>query len=87
MSSYPLVVKRDGTKEPFSIINIARVITTAGLSPTEAKMVSEHIAAWAMELNRAEVTSLEIRDRLIPELTAINKGAADLYAWYEQTKE
>ena len=86
MSMYPLVIKRDGEKEPFSVINIARVITTAGLTPAEAKTVAEHIAKWASSLNRPEITSLEIRDYLIPVLAEVNKNAADLYSWYEQTK-
>jgi transcriptional regulator NrdR family protein len=83
----PQVVKRDGTIEKFSVINIARVVHAAGLTAEEAKEVSESIANWAEQQHVASITSLQIRDQVLEELKEKNQHAAELYKWYEQSKE
>jgi len=83
----PLVIKRDGTSEKFSVINIAKVVQAAGLTPEQAKHLAENISAWAEQQNVSSFTSLQIRDQVIRELEAVNTNAADLYKWYEQSKE
>jgi len=81
------VIKRDGSREKFSIINIAKVVTTAGLTPEQAKTLAQHIESWALATGKDEVTSLEIRDQVLMELKKVNANAADLYTWYQQSKE
>lgn len=83
----PKVVKRDGTIEKFSYINIAKVGIASGLTPEQAKTLAERIGQWALSLNSEQITSLQIRDKLLEELPKINQSAAELYKWYEQTKE
>lgn len=83
----PVVIKRDGAKEQFSVINISKVATVAGLSPEQAKHIAELLLEWAKSLQKEFVTSLEIRDKMLEELKKINVEAAQLYEWYEQSKE
>ena len=83
----PTVTKRDGVSEKFSIINIAKVVQAAGLTPEQAKTIAEKIASWAEGQNKSSLSSLEIRDQVLEELQKINSNAADLYKWYEQSKE
>ena len=83
----PNVIKRDGSIEKFSVINIAKVVTASGVDPEQAKKLSDTIATWAKEKNVETLTSLEIRDKVLEELQKINTNAAELYKWYEQSKE
>lgn len=83
----PMVIKRDGTKEKFNVINIAKVAMAAGLTPDQAKSLSEILLRWAQESGKPEITSIEIRDKILVELPKISQNAADLYTWYEQSKE
>lgn len=82
----PQVVKRNGTKENFSVINIARVATASGLTPDQAKQVAETLEKWAASVNVPEITSLQVRDQMLQELPKYSENAAELYKWYEQTK-
>ncbi len=83
----PQVIKRDGSIEKFSVINISRVVQAAGLTPDQAKEFAEKMAKWAKEQNVSSLTSLQIRDKVLEELRIVNQHAADLYEWYQQTKE
>ena len=83
----PKVIKRDGVGEKFSLINIAKVAVAAGLSPDQARVVAENISTWSETVGNSEITSIQIRDKMIEELEKINQNAADLYRWYEQSKE
>jgi len=42
---------------------------------------------WAKSLNKEQVTTMEIRDRVIEELKKINEYVANLFIWYEQGKD
>jgi transcriptional regulator NrdR family protein len=83
----PVVIKRDGAKEQFSVINISKVAMASGLSPEQAKQIAEVLVDWAKSLQKEFITSLEIRDKMLEELKKINVEAAQLYEWYEQSKE
>ena len=83
----PQVIKRDGSSEKFSIINVAKVVQATGLTPEQAKSIAEKIASWVESTNEPTLTSIKIRDKVIQELEKINTNAADLYKWYEQSKE
>jgi hypothetical protein len=83
----PKVQKRDGSIEKFSYINISKVGMASGLTPEQSKVIAELIGNWAMNLHVEQITSLQIRDKMIEELPKINENAAEMYRWYEQTKE
>lgn len=83
----PQVKKRDGSVEKFSLINLAKVVTAAGLTPEQSKTLVEQIKQWAEGLQAEEITSLQIRDKVLDVLPTINQQAAELYTWYEKTKE
>ena len=83
----PKVIKRDGVVEKFSIINIGKVAMASGLTPEQAKSLAESMSRWAESLNVEQITSVQIRDKMIEELGAMNQNAKDLYQWYEQSKE
>lgn len=83
----PVVIKRDGAKEQFSVINISKVAMASGLAPEQAKQISELLLEWVKSLKKEFITSLEIRDKMLEELRKINIEAAQLYEWYEQSKE
>lgn len=83
----PNIVKRDGSIEKFSLINLSKVALAAGLTPEQSKHIVEVITQWAQSLHKEQITSLEVRDKLVEELPKVNEHAAELYKWYEQSKE
>jgi len=81
------VIKRDGTKVPFSLHKIERVTTAAGLTSEEAKTLAAQVEAALATNNKTEVTSLEIRDMVLTKLRSVNEYAANMFAWYQKTKD
>ena len=81
------VVKRDGREEEFDPDKIARVVTSSGLKPQEGLELALSVDRWAKSLNKEQVTTMEIRDRVIEELKKINEYVANLFIWYEQGKD
>jgi transcriptional regulator NrdR family protein len=81
------VKKRDGTLENFDETKIARVAHAAGLTQDEAAVVARHISAWASSRHKQALTSLQIRDKVLEELKGVDMYAANLFEWYQQTKE
>ena len=81
------IIKRDGTKEPYKSSNITRVIKAAGLNNDEAAKVTENITSWIISLSKNEISSLQIRDQVLQELKKVKEDAANLFAWYQSTKE
>lgn len=79
-----IVLKRDGTKENFDLMKIERIARSAGLSKVDAQKISKNVFH---QINKnKEVTSLEIRGRVLLELEQVDKYAAGLFAWYEKNK-
>lgn len=81
------VIKRDGTEEPFEKHKLVRVVRAAGLSEQQAHDLAEIIAGWIHEFHSQSVSSLLIRDKTLIEMRKIHLPAAQLYEWYQQTKE
>ena len=81
------VIKRDGSKQPFDISKIKRVSAAAGLSDKKAKLLATHVETWINSLGRKEISALEIRDKVIAELAQLDSYAANMFTWYEKTKE
>ncbi len=83
----PLVIKRDATEEEFDQDKIARVVTAAGLKPSEGFQLATKMATWVQSLNKPKITTYEVREKVIEELKKINPIVADLFTQYEKTKD
>jgi transcriptional regulator NrdR family protein len=81
------VIKRDGSKEPFDIKKIVRVMGATGLSTSQTETVIQTISKWLSLLTSQEITSKHIRDKLLEILTSIDQQSAELFAWYQKTKK
>lgn len=82
-----IVSKKDGSKESYSQDKIARVAIAAGLLPSQAQRLTVRITEWIKETHSSTITTLQIRNKLVEELKRVDKSAADLFLWYEKTKE
>lgn len=81
------VIKRDGQLEDFDLKKIARVLQVAGLDKEAADLLSNRVSAWVDRNYQDSVSSLEIKDKVLEELKLVNSYIADLFQWYEKTKE
>ncbi|HKC05149.1 MAG TPA: ATP cone domain-containing protein [Patescibacteria group bacterium] len=80
------VIKRDGTIEKYDEGHVTKVAVACGLKPEEAQALAESVTIWIKDNSLSKVTSLQIRDIFLEDLKKINKSAADLFLWYEETK-
>jgi len=81
------VIKRDGTTESFAAKKIVRVVKAAGLEPPAAVAWGGRVDSWVKSLGKDQVTSREIRDQVLTQLRQANPHAANLFEWYEKTKD
>jgi transcriptional regulator NrdR family protein len=81
------VVKRDGAKEPYNEDKIKTVVNTAGLDSHQSEALAITVTEWIKSSGKKEVTSLEIRDKVLKELKSYNENVSNLFDWYEKTKE
>ena len=81
------VIKKDGSKEDFNTEKIAQVVAAAGLTPDQSQVLSQNIAQWFQSQGKTQITTLEIRTKVIEELSKVDKFATDAYTWYEKTKD
>lgn len=81
------VVKRDGSLEDFEKGKITKVASAAGLEDDKAKNIAETVAMWVKEQKAEKLSSQEIRGKVFEELKKNDARAADLYHWYEKTKD
>lgn len=81
------IIKKDGAKQPFDQEKIKRIAVAAGLSDEEGKTVSENVANFVLSQNQPEINSSQIREKVLEELKKVNQFAANLYLWYEKTKD
>lgn len=81
------VVKRSGLIEDFEQNKIAQVVKAAGLKSNQAKELAAKVAKWTKNTGKNQVTSLEIRDEVLQELPQYNNQAAQLFTWYQHTKD
>lgn len=87
MSDNLQVIKRDGTAEEFDQEKIIKVVVASGLTQIEGERLAEKIAEWAKSQSSDKVTSLVLRDKVLEELQEVNPYAANLFSWYQKTKE
>ena len=81
------VIKRDGSVEEYSEFKIIRVMIATGINPEQAQKLSAVISKILKQQNLQKVSSLKIRDEVIERLKKINQDAANLFSWYQKTKE
>lgn len=82
-----IVIKRDGAKEPFSKHTIERVVRAAGVEEHAAATLAEAVEVWSHKQSEPTISSLKVRDQVLKELKLINTYAANLFEWYQKTKE
>ncbi len=80
------VKKRDGSFEIFEPKKIAKVVHAAGLNEIQSHKLSKTVSSWAHNFKKEEITSLEVRNKVLEELRKVNQSAANLFQWYQKTK-
>lgn len=86
------VIKRDGSKEPFDSGKINRGIMAAakegGLPEEQARKVADQVSATVLQAvaNRQEVTTAELKARVLKELDRIAPAAAEAWRSYERSR-
>jgi transcriptional regulator NrdR family protein len=86
------VIKKDGSKEPFDINKIKESIeaacSDAGLNPDKKAELVEKITNKIIETlqDKTEITSLELRDKILGELDLYAPEVAASWRDYEITK-
>jgi transcriptional regulator NrdR family protein len=80
------VIKRDGSKQEYHPDKIIQVLEAAGLEVAQSIQVAQGVTDWIEKQNKSEVTSLEIRDKVIDQLQIVNPQVAGLFRWYQKTK-
>ncbi|OGD83283.1 hypothetical protein A2165_03795 [Candidatus Curtissbacteria bacterium RBG_13_40_7] len=81
------IIKKDGSKENFDINKIVRVVTAAGLHPDQSQNLAQIVFEWFQKQGKSQISALEIRNKVIEELSKVDKFAVDAYTWYEKTKD
>jgi len=87
------VIKKDGTKEPFNPVKIRNSIVAAAqrtdLSEERQDEVAEEVTATVIEAakEKEEITTLEIREKILDELDSIEPTVSDAWRKYEQEKK
>jgi transcriptional regulator NrdR family protein len=81
------ITKRDNSTAVYDPEKITRVVKEAGLTKKEAMKLTSSITKWLKKQARAQVTSLQIRDRVIIEIQKRNVAAAKKFIWYEKYKD
>lgn len=81
------VIKRDGTIEGYDEAKIVKVVIATGLEPEQARTLAVNVTKWIRDNSLSKVTSLQIRDKVVEGLKQVDKYSANLFAWYEETKD
>jgi transcriptional regulator NrdR family protein len=81
------VTKRDNSTEIYNPEKIINVVRAAGLTETQSQEVVDHISEWINSEHLKNISSQQIRDRIIQELKVIDPYSANLFSWYEKTKD
>jgi transcriptional regulator NrdR family protein len=87
------VVKKDGTKVPFDAEKIKKAIAAAadqaGISEERKNEVVEQVTASAVQMAGAkeEITSVEIREKVLGELDQVEPSVSEAWRKYDQEKK
>lgn len=87
------VIKKDGSKEPFEEEKIKQSVRAAaqdaGLEAAQQEDLAEKVTQNVKEeiINREEITSLELRDKILGELDLLAPEVSASWRDYELSKE
>ncbi|MBI1960757.1 MAG: hypothetical protein HYS43_00555 [Candidatus Liptonbacteria bacterium] len=87
------VIKKDGRREPFDGDKIRRSIEMAsrdaGLPANRVSEITERVAESAIQFatDKDEVTTGELRERILTELNDVEPSVADAWRRYDETKK
>lgn len=81
------VIKRDGSEQAFEKDKIARVVQAAGLRADQAKDLAEKVDDWMQKQSEEKINSIQIRDEVLNQLRQMDEYAANMFEWYQKTKE
>lgn len=87
MSRKIKVVKRDGSLENFDNKKIIKVLKAAGLAENKSRLVAKKVEVLFKTSAKEQISSLEIKDKILDELKQVNQYIASLFDWYEKSKE
>lgn len=82
-----IVVKRDKSIEKFETAKLAKVMNAAGVDATKAQELACVVEKYFEDTNKEKITSLQIRDKVLECLREHDQYAANLFEWYQKTKE
>lgn len=83
----PRIQKRNHSLEDFDKTKIIRVLHAAGLEDKDCQRVAENVARHIQKQHDKIVASTTIKDLVQAQLNEINSNVANLFRWYEKTKE
>lgn len=86
------VVKKDGTKEPFDAEKIRKAIVLAagqvGLAEKRKNEIAEQVAATlTIAEDNEEITTSEIREKILNELDSIEPTVSAAWRKYDQERK
>lgn len=81
------VIKRDKSQEEFDPEKIVRVVKVCGLDQAGAEKLVKSVGDWLKTSNISEITSLQLRDRVLVEIQKADAAAAKKFIWYEKYKD
>lgn len=77
--------KRGGELEPWSADKVINSVTVAGLTVREGEAVGILVEEWAKGVSvNNEVSSIQVRDKVLELLKVINPVAADTFEAYKK---
>lgn len=86
------VIKKDGTREAFDAEKIRRSVAAAaqqaGLSEERKNEVKEQMVSIVIQMaeGKEEITTGEIREKILSELDAVEPSVSESWRRYEQGK-
>ena len=86
------VIKKDGTKEPFDAEKIKNSILAAAqrteLSEDRRNEVVEQVSSAVLQAaaGKEEITTAELREKILSELSAIEPSVSESWRKHEQEK-
>lgn len=95
MLNYPMIIKKDGRREPFSKEKIFRGLQAAcqkrPVSQTSIESIVEKIASWTINRSESEISSHLIGQKVMTELKKIDGVAyvrfASVYRTFKDVQE
>jgi transcriptional repressor NrdR len=86
---YPLIIKKDGRREPFNKEKVLKGIQAAcqkrAVSLSQMEQIVERVAKWVLSRPEREVTSQDIGQKVIKELRLMDDVAYVRFASVYQT--